>query len=172
MKSAGLIAGIAAATVLVTTAACSSDNSSGSATSTALSNSALRSSVAATASSMVSTALDAAQQKVQDVINGALAATPITFDSGSSDLTAIDHATLKLIAAALNGNDTRIEIHTYAEGTDPTAANALAAARGNNIAAELIDGGVDRARITVRSTANPNDPAVQVDQAHVTVVGG
>ncbi|MBF6193877.1 OmpA family protein [Nocardia implantans] len=115
-------------------------------------------------------ALNTAQQKIQDVINAAIAAVPITFDSGSSDLGPGDVATIKAVAIPLKGNETKIQITTYARDADIVAARSLAKARGDNIAAELEAEGIDRARVAVRAEANPTAPDVQVDQAQITVV--
>lgn len=158
---------------VLTIAACSSGDDASSSTSTSTTQvSALRSSVAATASSAVNSALDSAQQVVQDTINKVLVAAPITFDPGSSDLGVTATATLKAVAVALQGNDTKIEITTYAQDSNPATAKSLATARGDNIAAQLESDGIDKSRITVKSDANPTDPAINADQAAITVVGG
>ncbi|MFD3429841.1 OmpA family protein [Nocardia fluminea] len=168
-KSACGIASIAV--VVLMTAACGSDDDSSApaATSTAQPDAA-RSSVAATASSMMSTVRDSAEQAVQDAINAVLAAAPITFDAGSSDLSAAAAATLKAVAVPLQGNDTEIQITTYAQDSNIASAKSLAQARGDNIAAVLEGDGIDKSRITVNSDANPSDPQVDPNQAAITVV--
>ncbi|MFC8384646.1 OmpA family protein [Nocardia sp. NPDC057272] len=175
MKIRNSVCGIASiAVVLLMTAACSSDNDSSapattSATSTTQADT-MRSSVAATASSMMSTVRDTAEQAVQDAINTVLAAAPITFDAGSSDLSAAAVATLKAVAVPLQGNDTEIQITTYAEDSNIASAKSLAEARGDNIAAALEGDGVDKSRITVKSDANPSDPEIDANEAAITVV--
>ncbi|MFE3543889.1 OmpA family protein [Nocardia sp. NPDC059177] len=170
-NSVYVIASIAAAVMM--TAACSTDDdASAPPTTPTIQASTLRSSIAATASAAVSSVRDSAQQTVQDAINKVLTAAPITFDPGSSDLGATSTATLKAVAAALQGNDTRIEITTHAQDSNVLAAKSLAEARGANIAAELEADGIDTARITVKSDANPSDPEVDADQAEITVVDG
>lgn len=168
----------AAAALLMTTACDSGSDSDSSAattttavkTSTAAGTSTTRGSLGATASSAVSSALDTARQGIQNVINAALAAAPISFDSGSSDLGTIDEVTLKAVAVPLQGNDTRIKVTTYAADSDVEKAKSLAEARGNNIAAALEADGVDRARITVHAEANPSGGDVEVDEARIEVV--
>ncbi|WP_410872667.1 OmpA family protein [Nocardia sp. A7] len=170
-KSMYGIASIAA--VVLLTAACGSDDEGSSpATTSTVQTSTMRSSIAATASSAVSSMRDSTQQAVQDAINKVLVAAPITFDAGSSDLGVTDTATLKAVAAALQGNDTKIEITTYAEDSNPAAAKTLAKARGDNIAAALEADGIDKSRITVNSDANPSDSEVDANQAKITVVDG
>ncbi|WP_043661275.1 OmpA family protein [Nocardia thailandica] len=146
---------------------CSSgdDESSSSPTSTAQ-VSPMRSSVAATASSAVNSALDSVEQGVQNTINKVLTAAPITFDPGSSDL----GATLKAVAAALQGNGTKIEVTTYAKDSNPATAASLAKSRGDNIVAELESDGIDKSRITLKSDGNPSDSSINADQAKITVV--
>ncbi|MGW5570420.1 OmpA family protein [Nocardia thailandica] len=150
---------------------CSSgdDESSPSPTSTAQ-VSPMRSSVAATASSAVNSALDSVEQGVQNTINKVLTAAPITFDPGSSDLGATDTATLKAVAAALQGNGTKIEVTTYAKDSNPATAASLAKSRGDNIVAELESDGIDKSRITLKSDGNPSDSSINADQAKITVV--
>lgn len=166
-------AGIAAtAVVLLMTAACGSDSSSPAATtaSTTQTNG-MRSSIAATASSVVSSARSSAQQTIQDAINTVLAAAPITFTSGSSDLSAVDIATIKAVALPLEGNDTKIQITTYAQDSNPITAKSLANARADNIVTALEAEGIDKTRITVQADANPTESDVQVDEAEIAVVG-
>ncbi|MBH0779452.1 OmpA family protein [Nocardia bovistercoris] len=168
-----------AAALLLTTACDSGNDSDSSAASTANTTTAAAStthaghtSLGATASSVVSSALDTARQGIQNAINAALAAAPISFDSGSSDLGTVDEVTLKAVAIPLQGNDTRIRVSTYAADADVAKAKSLAEARGNNIAAALEADGVDRARITVRAEANPSDSGIEVDEARIEVVAG
>jgi len=164
------IASIAA--VVLMTAACNSDDTSSTPTTTPTTQvDTMRSSIAATASSAVSSARDSVQQTVQDAINKVLVAAPITFDPGSSDLGTTDTVTLKAVAAALQGNDTKIEVSTYAKDSNVADAKSLAQARGDNIAAELEADGIDKSRITVKSDANPSDSEINPDQAKITVVG-
>lgn len=170
MRSKKSVSGIAmAAVVSIITAGCGSDDGSNPATPTDQRTHGSRT-LGATASSVVGSALNTAQQKIQDVINAAIAAVPITFDSGSSDLGPGDVATIKAVAIPLKGNETKIQITTYARDADIVAARSLAKARGDNIAAELEAEGIDRARVAVRAEANPTAPDVQVDQAQITVV--
>ena len=167
----------AGSVVLVTATGCGSDDDSGSAASTSVSVSHTsadhtgHSSAAATASAAVSSALDAAREGIQNVINAALAAAPISFDAGSSDLGTLDEVTLKAVAVPLQGNYTRIEVQTWAQDSDADRAKELAEARGNNIAAALAAEGIDRGRITVKAEGNPSGSDVQVDQAQIEVVG-
>ncbi|MFD4442284.1 OmpA family protein [Nocardia sp. NPDC058519] len=172
MKLRTSICGIASiAVVVLMTAACGSDDdASAPAVTSTTQTDAVRSSVAATASSVVSTMRDTAQQAVQDAINTVLAAAPITFDAGSSDLGAGAVATLKAVAVPLQGNDTKIQITTYAEDSNVVTAKSLAEARGDNIVAALEGDGIDKSRITVKSDANPSDQAVDADEATITVV--
>lgn len=169
------ICGIASiAVVVLMTAACSSDDdSSAPAVTTTVTSTAtdpMRSSVASTASSVISSVRATAQQAVQDAINTVLSAAPITFAEGSSDLNAVAATTLKAVALPLQGNDTEIQITTYAQDSNVAAAKTLAEARGDNIAAALEDAGVDKSRITVKSDANPSDPEVDANEATITVV--
>lgn len=177
MISRKSVCGIAATAVVLTMiTACGSDSDSDSsasattattttaATATSSSTNDMRSSIAATASSAVSSALNTAQQAIQNTINAAVAAAPISFDSGSSDLGALDVATINAVAIPLKGNDAKIRVTTY--GPDL----ALAKARGDNVAAELESAGVDKDRITVRAETAPNDPDVAVDNAKIEVV--
>lgn len=157
------------AMVLLMTAGCGSDDGSNPATTTDQRTHGSRT-LGATASSAVGSALNSAQQTIQDVINAAIAAAPITFDSGSSDLGPGDVATIKAVAIPLRGNDTKIQISTYARDADVAAARSLAKARGDNIAAQLEAEGIDRARVAVRAEANPTAPDVQVDEARIAVV--
>ncbi|MGN2639106.1 OmpA family protein [Nocardia takedensis] len=169
-----LAAGSAA---LVTVTGCGSDDEADNAATTSVSaahtsaDHSAHSSAAATASAAVSSALDAAREGIQNVINAALAAAPITFDAGSSDLGTLDEVTLKAVAVPLQGNDTRIEVKTWAQDSDADRAKDLAEARGSNIAAALEADGIDRGRITVRAEGNPKESDVQVDQAEIEVVG-
>ncbi|NEW40006.1 OmpA family protein [Nocardia cyriacigeorgica] len=174
MKLESSVYGIASiAAVLMMTAACNSDDdSSAPMTTSTVQASTMRSSIAATASSAVTSVRDSVQQTVQDAINKVLVAAPIAFDPGSSDLGATDTATLKAVAAALQANDTKIEITTYAQDSNVATAKSVAKARGDNIAAELEANGIDKSRITVKSEANPSDPGVDADQAKITVVDG
>ncbi|MGQ4599391.1 OmpA family protein [Nocardia sp. R6R-6] len=160
----------AAAVVLLMTAACGSDNGSES-TPTPEHTRDMRSSIGATASSVVGSALNTAQQAIQNAINAALATAPITFDSGSSDLGAADVATIKAVAVPLRGNDAKIEITTYAQDPNAAKAKSLARARGDNIVAELESEGIDKARISVKSEGNPSGADLEVDQAQIKVVG-
>ncbi|WP_082393085.1 OmpA family protein [Nocardia arizonensis] len=175
MISSRYVCAIAAgAAVLLMTTACGSDNDSESSSATttthaATSGHATRGSAATTVSSVVSSAMNAAQQAIQNAINAALAAAPISFESGSSDLSTVDSVTLKAVALPLQGNDTRIQVTTYGKSDDAEQAKALAEARGNNIAAALEAEGIDRARVTVRAEANPTDSDIQVDQAQIKV---
>ncbi|WP_280217713.1 OmpA family protein [Nocardia neocaledoniensis] len=155
--------------LLITACTSSDDSSDPSATSTVQADT-MRSSIAATASSAVSSVHDNVQQTVQDAINKILVAAPIAFDPGSSDLGVTDTATLKAVAAALQGNDTKIEITTYAQDSNIATAKSVAKARGENIATELESDGIDKSRITVKSDANPSDAGVDPDQAKITVV--
>jgi outer membrane protein OmpA-like peptidoglycan-associated protein len=172
------ICGIASiAVVVLTTAACSSDDdaSAPAVTSTVTSTTttdtdAMRSSIASTASSVVSSVRATAQQAVQDAINTVLSAAPITFDAGSSDLGMGAVATLKAVALPLQGNDTEIQITTYAQDSNVATAKSLAEARGDNIAAALEGDGIDKSRITVKSDANPSDPEIDANEATITVV--
>ncbi|MFD6450522.1 MULTISPECIES: OmpA family protein [unclassified Nocardia] len=175
MKLRNSVCGIASiAVVLLMTAACSSDDDSSAPAATTTTQTtqtdAMRSSVAATASSMMSTVRDTAEQAVQDAINTVLAAAPITFDAGSSDLSTAAVATLKAVAVPLRGNDTEIQITTYAEDSNTASAKSLAEARGDNIAAALESDGIDKSRITVKADANPSDPEVDANEAAITVV--
>jgi outer membrane protein OmpA-like peptidoglycan-associated protein len=175
MKLRNSVSAVASiAVVVLMTAACSSDDDSSTpattSTTSTTQNDTMRSSVAATASSMMSTVRDTAEQAVQDAINTVLAAAPITFDAGSSDLSAAAVATLKAVALPLQGNDTEIQITTYAEDSNIASAKSLAEARGDNIAAALEGDGIDRSRITVKSDANPSDPEVDANEAAITVV--
>ncbi|UGT57003.1 OmpA family protein [Nocardia asteroides] len=174
MKLSNSVLGfVALAAVVVMTAACGSDDDqAASPTTTTVAPSTLRSSVAATASSAASSMRDSAQQTVQDAINKVLAAAPITFDPGSSDLGATDSATLKAVALPLQGNDTEIEITTYAQDSNVATAKSVAKARGDNIAAALEAEGIDKSRISVKSDANPSDSSINADQAVITVVDG
>ncbi|MEU2039991.1 OmpA family protein [Nocardia niwae] len=172
MISRKSVSGIAAVAVaLLMTAACGSDDSSDSAASTSEHTHPMRSSLAATASSAVRSGLNTAQQVIQDAINAALAAAPITFDSGSSDLSGTDVATIKAVAVPLKGNDAEVEITTYAEAANSATAESLAKSRGDNIAAELEAAGVDKSRITVKPEGNPSGEDVKVDEAKIEVVG-
>ncbi|MEV6217279.1 OmpA family protein [Nocardia sp. NPDC051833] len=172
MKLTSSVYGIASiAAVVLMTAGCNSDDTASTTTATTPGNS-LQSSIVATASSAVSSVRDNVQQTVQDAINKILVAAPISFDPGSSDLGTTDTVTLKAVAAALQGNDTKIEVTTYAQDSNVAAAKTLAEARGDNIAAELEADGIDKSRITVKSDANPSDPQVDPDQAKITVVDG
>ncbi|MEV0549979.1 OmpA family protein [Nocardia salmonicida] len=171
------ICGIASiAVVVLLTAACSSDDDASApavtstVTSTTTDTDPMRSSVASTASSVVSSVRATAQQAVQDAINTVLSAAPITFDEGSSDLGAVAAATLQAVALPLKGNDTEIQITTYAQDSNVAEAKTLAEARGDNIAAALEGAGVDKSRITVKSDANPSDPEVDANEATITVV--
>ncbi|MEV0297459.1 OmpA family protein [Nocardia sp. NPDC050710] len=130
----------------------------------------MQESIAATASSVAGSALNTAQQAIQNAINTALAAAPITFESGSSDLGVVDVATIKAVAIPLKGNDTKIQITTYAEDSDAAAAESLAKSRGDNIVAALEAEGVDKARITTKAEANPTAEDVQVDEAKIEVI--
>ncbi|TCJ93753.1 OmpA family protein [Nocardia alba] len=175
MKLSTSVCGIASiAVVVLMTAACSSDDDSSApaatTTITTTQTDTARSSAAATASSMMSTVRATAQQAVQDAINTVLATAPITFDAGSSDLSTVATATLKAVAVPLKGNDTKIEITTYAEDSNTGTAKSLAEARGDNIAAELESSGIDKSRITVKSDANPSDSQVDPNTAAITVV--
>ncbi|MFD0364963.1 OmpA family protein [Nocardia sp. GCM10030253] len=172
MVSRNSIGGIAAiAVVLIMTAACGSDSDSpDSTTSPSVHTNGMRSSIAATASSVVGSALNTAQQAIQDAINTALAAAPITFSNGSSDLDAVAVATIKVIAIPLKGNDTAIQITTYAQDSNMIAAKSLANSRGDNVAAALEAEGIDKTRITVRADANPTTPDVEVDEVQIAVV--
>jgi outer membrane protein OmpA-like peptidoglycan-associated protein len=171
MTSRKSVSGIAAtAIVLIMAAGCGSNDGADSTTSTSGGSHGMRSGIATTASSVVSSVLNTAQQKVQDGINAALAAVPITFDSGSSDLSAVDVATIKAVAIPLKGNDTRVKITTYAQDSNVAAAKSLAKARGDNIAAQLEAEGIDKARISVEAEANPTGADVQVDAAQIAVV--
>ncbi|GAD82198.1 OmpA family protein [Nocardia asteroides] len=174
MKLDNRVIGIASVAVaLLMTAACTSDDdSSTSATTSTAQVSTMKSSIVATASSAVSSVRDNVQQTVQDAINKILAAAPISFDAGSSDLDAVDTATLTAVAAALQGNDTKIEITTYAQDSNVADAKSVAQARGDNIAAKLESDGIDESRITVKADANPSDSSVNPDQAKITVVDG
>ncbi|MFD9550262.1 OmpA family protein [Nocardia salmonicida] len=171
------ICGIASiAVVVLMTAACSSDDDASApavtTTVTSTTTDPMRSSVASTASSVISSVRATAQQAVQDAINTVLSAAPITFAEGSSDLNAVAATTLKAVALPLQGNDTEIQITTYAQDSNVAAAKTLAEARGDNIAAALEDAGVDKSRITVKSDANPSDPEVDANEATITVVDG
>ncbi|MFC9664848.1 OmpA family protein [Nocardia sp. NPDC127606] len=175
MKLRNSVCGIASiAVVLLMTAACGSDDDTSAPATTSTSSTAqadtMRSSVAATASSMMSTVRDTAEQAVQDAINTVLAAAPITFDAGSSDLSAAAVATLKAVSVPLQGNDTEIQITTYAQDSNVATAKSLAEARGDNIAAALEGDGIDKSRITVKSDANPSDPEIDANEAAITVV--
>ncbi|MFR9752410.1 OmpA family protein [Nocardia sp. 004] len=178
MISTRSVSGIAVTTaVLLMTAACGSDSDTESTatitstTTTTKSADDQRSSAATTTSSVVSSALNTAQQMIQDAINAALAAAPITFDSGSSDLSTADVAAIRAVALTLKGNDAKIEVKTYAEDSDSDTADALAEARGNNIMNELESAGVDKERISVKAEGNPDtSDDVQVDEADVSVV--
>ncbi|MET7772307.1 OmpA family protein [Nocardia sp. NPDC005366] len=172
MISRKSVCGIAATAVVLTMiTACGSDSDSDSSASstTASATNDMRSSIAATASSALSSARNTAQQGIQEAINVALAAAPITFDSGSSDLGALDVATINAVALPLKGNDTKIRITTYAQDSDKSAAEALAKSRGDNIAAELESAGIDKSRITVKAEVDPKDQNV-VDKAKIEVV--
>ncbi|WP_454197722.1 OmpA family protein [Nocardia sp. Marseille-Q1738] len=166
MISRKSVTGIAAtAVVLLMTAACGGDNDTES-TPTREHTPDTRTGIAATTSPI----LNAAQQAIQDAINTALAAAPINFDSGSSDLSAGDVATIKLVAVPLKGNEAKIEITTYAQDANSATAKALAEARGDNIAAELESEGIDKARMKVNAEANPTAQDVEVDEAQIKVV--
>lgn len=167
-KSVGVIA--ATAVVLLMTTACGDDSSSPDATTAStVHTNGMRSSIAATAS--VTSARDSAQQSIQDAINAVLAAAPITFTSGNSDLSAVDIATIKAIALPLEGNDTKIQITTYAQDPNPITAKSVADARADNIVTALEAEGIDKARITVQADANPTESDIEVDQAYIEVVG-
>ncbi|MET9211594.1 MULTISPECIES: OmpA family protein [unclassified Nocardia] len=173
MKLTSSVYGIASiAAVVLMTAACNSDDTASTTTASTPPANTLQSSIVATASSAVSSVRDNVQQTVQDAINKILVAAPISFDPGSSDLGTTDTVTLKAVAAALQGNDTKIEVTTYAQDSNVATAKTLAEARGDNIAAELEADGIDKSRITVKSDANPSDPQVDPDQAKITVVDG
>ncbi|WP_330231647.1 OmpA family protein [Nocardia sp. NBC_00508] len=166
MISRNSVTGIAAtAVVLLMTAACGSDNGAET-TPTTEHRHDTRSSIAATTSPV----LNAAQEAIQNAINAALAAAPINFDSGSSDLSAVDVATIKAVAVPLKGNDAKIEITTYAQDANSATAKALAESRGDNIAAELESEGIDKARISVHAEANPTAQDVEIDEARIEVV--
>ncbi|MGQ4615269.1 OmpA family protein [Nocardia sp. R7R-8] len=172
MISRTSVSGIAAVAVaLLMTAACGSDDGSNSSATTTEQTHPLRSSLAATASSAVRSGLNTAQQAIQDAINAALAAAPITFDSGSSDLSGADVATIKVAAVPLKGNDAKVEITTYAQDENPATAKSVAKARGDNIAAELESAGIETSRITVKPQGNPTDQNIKVDEAKIEVVG-
>ncbi|MEU6558867.1 OmpA family protein [Nocardia nova] len=176
MKRVQVVAVLAAgAAALVPIAGCSSDDNGSSAATTttqAGEHTELRSSIATTASSVVGSAMNSAEQAVQNAINSVLAATPIAFEQGSADLSPVDVATIKAVAIPLHGNDTKIKIETYAAGPDTAAANSLAEARGTTIVTALENEGVDKARITVDSSGNPSESNVQVDQATISVTTG
>lgn len=174
MKLESSVYGIASiAAVVLMTAACNSDDTTSTPTTTPTAQlDTLQSSIAATASAAVSSLRENVQQTVQDAINTILVAAPISFAPGSSDLGTTDTVTLTAVAAALQGNDTKIEITTYAQDSNVATAKSLAEARGDNIAAELEADGIDKSRLTVKSDANPSDPQVDPDQAKITVVDG
>ncbi|NKY85277.1 OmpA family protein [Nocardia veterana] len=161
------------AAALIPLAACSSDDNGPVVVTTTTTPGAahtdMRSSLATTASSVVGSALNAAEQAVQNAINSLLAAAPITFDPGSSDLSPGDVATIKAVALPLRGNDTAVTIETYAADPNSATADALAKARGDTVATTLENEGIDKARITVRATGNPSESNVQVDQATIAV---
>ncbi|MBF4995992.1 OmpA family protein [Nocardia sp. BSTN01] len=172
VKAVAVLATGAAA--LIPIAACSSDNNSGPVAVTTTTahggeHTDMRSSLATTASSVVGSALNSAQQAVQNAINSVLSAAPITFDKNSSDLSPTDVATIKAVALPLKGNDTAIKIETYAVDSNSGAADSLAEARGNNVATALQDEGIDKARITVHAEGNPSESNVQIDQATISV---
>lgn len=177
MKRVQVVAVLAiGAAALVPIAGCSSDDSGPTAVPTTTTQGGehtdLRSSIATTASSVVGSALDSAEQAVQNAINSVLAAAPITFEQGSSDLSTVDTATIKAVAIPLHGNDTKIKIETYAAGPDEAAADSLAETRGTTIATALENEGIDKARITVDSSGNPSESNVHVDQATFSVETG
>ncbi|MGA4788514.1 OmpA family protein [Nocardia sp. AB354] len=170
VKAVAVLATGAAA--LIPIAACSSDNNSSPATVTTTEHGEhtdMRSSLATTASSVVGSALNSAQQAVQNAINGVLSAAPITFDKGSSDLSPTDVATIKAVALPLKGNDTAVKIETYAVDSNSGAADSLAEARGNNVATALQNEGIDKGRISVHAEGNPIESNVQIDQATISV---
>ncbi|WP_446224812.1 hypothetical protein ACTWPB_06690 [Nocardia sp. IBHARD005] len=78
-------------------------------------------------------------------------------------------ATLEAVAVPLQGNDTEIQITTCAEDSNVVTAEPRRAL-GDTIAAALEGEGIDKSRITVTSDANPADPAVDADEATITVV--
>ncbi|WP_157172568.1 OmpA family protein [Nocardia pneumoniae] len=159
MISRKSVTGIAAtAVVLLMTAACGTDDGAET-TPTTEQTHPMRSSVATTA-----------RNAIQDAVNAALAAAPITFDSGSSDLSGGDVATIKAVAVPLRGTDAKVEITTYAKDANAATAKALAEARGDNVAAELESEGIDKARISVKAEPNPTDEDVKVDEAQIEVV--
>lgn len=160
-------------------AGCSSSNESNSSATTAATPTATAgsmggsmgsamSSAKETASSAVSSALNSAQQAVQDGINKAIAAAPISFNEGSSDLSTLDTVTLKAVAAVLKTNDSKISVEAFATGSNPVEAKSLANQRANNVAAELESNGIDKSRISTTGTANPGGD-VNADQAKITV---
>ncbi|PPJ00678.1 hypothetical protein C5E51_03820 [Nocardia nova] len=171
VKAVAVLATGAAA--LIPIAACSSDNNSSPATVTTTTehgeHTDMRSSLATTASSVVGSALNSAQQAVQNAINSVLSAAPITFDKGSSDLSPTDVATIKAVALPLKGNDTAVKIETYAVDSNSGAADSLAEARGNNVATALQNEGIDKGRISVHAEGNPIESNVQIDQATISV---
>ncbi len=176
MKRVQVVAILAAgAAALIPIAGCSSDDGSGTvAVSTTTTtqdgeHTDLRSSLATTASSVVGSAMNSAEQAVQNAINSVLAAAPITFDQGSSDLSTVDTATLKAVAIPLKGNDTKIKVETYASDSDSAKADSLAQARAANVVTALGNEGIDKARISVETKGNPSENDVQVDQATITV---
>ncbi|MGK8558738.1 OmpA family protein [Nocardia gipuzkoensis] len=159
MISKKSVTGIAAtAVVLLMTAACGDDNGAETTPTTTEQTHPMRSNIATTA-----------RNALQDAVNAALAAAPITFDSGSSDLSAGDVATIKAVAVPLKGTDAKVEITTYAQDANPATAKALAQARGDNVAAELESEGIDKARISVKAEANPTGEDVEVDEAGIKV---
>ncbi|WP_227983352.1 OmpA family protein [Nocardia spumae] len=174
MKLVQAVAVLAAgAAALIPIAGCSSDDNGPAAVTTTTTSGGehtdLRSSLATTASSVVGSALNSAEQAVQNAINSVLAAAPITFEQGSSDLSTVDSATIKAVAIPLKGNDTTIKVETYATDSNTAAADSLAEARATNVVTALENEGIDKARISVEATGNPSESNVQVDQATITV---
>lgn len=165
-----IIGGIAVAAIAVVGAAgCSGNNSNQApvATTTTSASGSLEGALSS-AKTTASAAASSALQATRDAVNAAIQAVPIGFESGTAQLDTISTVTVKAVAAALKSGDTKVTVTAYASNSDESAAAQLALERANAVANALEAQGVDKARISVKGTANPG-PGTNVDQVDLTV---
>ncbi|EOM76147.1 hypothetical protein DW322_18425 [Rhodococcus rhodnii] len=160
-------AAAAAAVVTLGAAACTNDDSGSQETTTT--EAAEDQSTTDAVQSTVTSLTEQAGNAVQDAINSAVGAAPVSFDANSAELGTLQNATLTAVAAALETNEDKLEIKAYAMDEDSSAADDLAQERGEAVKSKLVEEGISEDRLDVSSEGNPDDSDVDPNRVDFEV---
>jgi outer membrane protein OmpA-like peptidoglycan-associated protein len=97
-----------------------------------------------------------------------LRASPVTFPSGSAEISATDTTTLTKIATVVKTSGAAITVTTHAGYPDSAQAQQLSQQRADNITKTLVAAGLAPAKITSKPAGNTTDQGEQALQTQIS----